>query len=313
MTVEANSALTYLRQVGGYRMKGYWYQWLDPCSKTFRPDTHFDRVIERYEFDRELRRITGDALERIELMLRTSISNVMSKHGGPHWFNDPSFFTMPQRATGTAANKHRDQRQKTWRERLAVEVEQQRPHKPFIKHYRETFDEPALPPSWALSECLSFGSWSVMYPTLKHPTHRKEISRRFRVEDPVVFASWLHAFSVMRNTVFHHGRLVGSLTSVTPKSYHKQDLRFNAARARTFFATATVINYACQSISHGTCWKTELEALFDKYSEIPIESLLGFPSNWSTAPGWRAPHRSAGSELKAAPNSQPTTTSPGPQ
>jgi hypothetical protein len=46
----------------------------------------------------------------------------------------------------------------------------------------------------------------------------------------------------MRNTVFHHGRLLGASTSVTPKSYHKRQLRFDGQQARTFFATATVIN-----------------------------------------------------------------------
>lgn len=80
-----NSAVHYITQVGGYRMKSYWYQWLDPATKTFREGTHFDAVVERYEFDRELRRISAEVLESIEIMART-ISNVMSRHEGPHWF-----------------------------------------------------------------------------------------------------------------------------------------------------------------------------------------------------------------------------------
>ncbi|MGS1110537.1 Abi family protein [Achromobacter anxifer] len=46
----------FLRQIGGYRLKGYWYQWQDAETRRFRGHVHFDQVIRRYEFDRELRR-----------------------------------------------------------------------------------------------------------------------------------------------------------------------------------------------------------------------------------------------------------------
>jgi abortive infection bacteriophage resistance protein len=98
MTIDDASALPYLTQVGGYRMKGCWYQWLDPASKTFRQGVHFDHAIERYAFDRALRRITGDVLERIELLVRASISNVMSQREGPHWFTKDALFQAPRAA-----------------------------------------------------------------------------------------------------------------------------------------------------------------------------------------------------------------------
>lgn len=293
MTVDQVSALPYVVQVGGYRMKGYWYQWQDPASKKFREPVHFDQVIERYEFDRLLRRITGDALERIELMVRATISNVMSKHEGAHWFMKDELFTIStdKRARGEVAPNpdarpsNAPRKLKSLHERVAEEVSRMK-RKPFIEHYQAKYREPALPPSWAISECLSFGSWSTAYPTLKELEYRKEISRRFKVENPDVFASWLHAFSVMRNTVFHHGRLLGALTGVTPKGYHRRDLRFEHHEARTFFASATVINYVCESIKRGPHWKTDLEDLFAKYPAIPIQQALGFPADWTRRPGW---------------------------
>src|SRR5690606_18498076 len=108
-----------------------------------------------YEFDRELRRITSDALERIELMVRTAISNVMSKHEGPHWFTKPALF-MPLAPAPVGAKKGRV----PLIDRIHEEVSRMR-GKPFLEHYRNRYCEPELPPSWAISECLSFGCWST--------------------------------------------------------------------------------------------------------------------------------------------------------
>ncbi|SAH83161.1 Abortive infection bacteriophage resistance protein [Bordetella ansorpii] len=287
MAVDAQTALPYLTQVGGYRMKGYWYQWLDPESKTFRQGTHFDQIIERYEFDRELRRITGDALERIELMVRAAISNVMSKHHGPHWFENAALFIGHTPAPVKVQALQDAKRKKSLVELIAEEVDRMK-KKPFIEHYQKKYKEPALPPSWAISECLSFGSWSTAYPTVADVGLRKEVSRKFKVEDPAVFRTWLHAFSVMRNTVFHHGRLLGANTSVTPAEYRKRDLRFDKEQQRTFYATATIINYVCKSIRRGPRWKSDLEALFAKYPNIPIGPALGFPEDWKNSPAWTA-------------------------
>lgn len=278
MTIDADTALPYLAQVGGYRMKGYWYHWQDRETKRFQPGTDFRHVIERYEFDRELRRITSDALERIELMVRSTISNVMSKHEGPHWFmNDALFAPKPPDRQGD-------------KESLSVRIEREvlrMNRKPFVWHYLDKYSHPSLPPSWAISECLSFGVWSATYPTLASLAYRKEIGRRFKVEEPDVLQSWLHAFSVMRNTVAHHGRLIGAQTGVTPREYKKRRLTFTRDQTRTFFVVASVINYVCQSIHRGPRWKADLLALFAKYPGIPITGGLGFPSDWHDLPAWR--------------------------
>lgn len=286
MAIDSRSALPYLEQVGGYRMKGYWYQWLDQEEKVFRHHASFDQVIERYEFDRELRKITSDALERIELMVRAAISNVMSKHEGPHWFTKPELFKPVGRPAAEGDQENRKQVKKPLLDRVADEVEWMA-RKPFIEHYRSKYCEPSLPPSWAISECLSFGSWSIAYPTLANSQYRKEICRRFRVEEPDVFRSWIHALSVMRNTVAHHGRLLGTMTSVTPREYRSWGLEFATDQSRTFFVTATVINFLCQSIKRGPEWKPELGVLFAKYPGIPIQQGLGFPEGWGNAPGWK--------------------------
>lgn len=277
MEVTPETAMPYLRQVGGYRMKGYWYQWQDPITKQFRPGTHFDQIIYRYEFDRELRRITSDALERIELMARATISNVLSKHEGPHWFMKEGIFL--KQIPG------RDPPITTLLDKICEEVRRVKGSQ-FIEHYLSKYNDPALPPSWAVSECLSFGSWSHAFSYLSNISYKKEISRRFGVEDATVFASWLHAFSVLRNKVAHHSRLLGAKTGVSPREYVKRGLTFDQSVRQTFYSIASAINFVCEHIPRDSHWRTTLEDLFKRYPDIPIGNTLGFPKAWQDGPGW---------------------------
>lgn len=275
LAVDSNAALPYLREIGAYRLKGYWYQWQDCETKRFRNGCHFDQVITQYEFDRRLRRATSDALERIELKVRATISNVLSKHEGPHWFLKQDLFKSRPSVRSRSGF--------SLQTKIKEEIERMR-DKPFIAHYLNNYDVPALPPSWAISECLSFGSWSHTYAYLSSAEYRKQISRRFGVELPEVFTSWLHAFSVLRNTVAHHGRLLGTQTRVTAREYRERGLTFG--NARTFYVAATTINYVCHRIANGPRWRESLESLFAEFPSISIDSALGFPSNWRERSGW---------------------------
>jgi abortive infection bacteriophage resistance protein len=58
-----------LESVSYYRLSGYWF----PFRKTddqFRDNTSFESVWERYVFDRALRLVVMDAVERIEIAVR---------------------------------------------------------------------------------------------------------------------------------------------------------------------------------------------------------------------------------------------------
>ncbi|NOQ51188.1 MAG: hypothetical protein GQ578_03055 [Desulfuromonadaceae bacterium] len=66
----------YLASIGYYRLSAYWLPFeqpsTDPVSRnhSFRPDTDFDQVLSLYIFDRKLRLVVLDALERIEVAVR---------------------------------------------------------------------------------------------------------------------------------------------------------------------------------------------------------------------------------------------------
>lgn len=264
-------ALAYLRGVGAYRLKGYWHQALDPLSKQFKLGYEFEDIRQRCELDREVRAATIEAIDRLEVAIRAAMANYLSLRHSPHWFLEHRIFKPTQRwGIGQMIRK--------------VEDEVSRANgKPFIKHYFDRHDDPYLPPSWAISECVSFGMWSKTYAILRDPNDKKAIAKRFNVDQVEVFQSWIHSLTVLRNLAAHHGQLLNVHLGVAPANYKKAQIRFSDPKS--FFSTATVVHYLLCQTALPHRWKTTLVNTLSAYPRVsPAE--LGFPAGWQTTPGW---------------------------
>ncbi|MFO7606289.1 MAG: Abi family protein [Desulfurivibrionaceae bacterium] len=78
-------AKRYLSHLNYYRLAAYWLPFEeDHPSHRFKPGTQFDIVLEHYIFDRELRLLVMDAIERLEVSLRTRWAYCLSHTYGPH-------------------------------------------------------------------------------------------------------------------------------------------------------------------------------------------------------------------------------------
>ena len=77
-------AIAALERIGYYRLSGYWYPLrtsvvTNPGSARviqddFRSGSELGQIIDLYVFDKKLRLLTLDAIERIEVALRTDIA-----------------------------------------------------------------------------------------------------------------------------------------------------------------------------------------------------------------------------------------------
>lgn len=83
-------ALEYLERIGYYRLSGYWHvmrQWQRDAAgqrvvlDQFKPGTQFQDVVALYVFDKRLRLLVLDALERIEIALRVDLSYRLGQRG----------------------------------------------------------------------------------------------------------------------------------------------------------------------------------------------------------------------------------------
>lgn len=80
MIPDPAAAIHGLQYIGYYRLSAYALSYQD-CTlpgKPFRPGATFDQIVDLYRFDRELRLLVLDAIERIEVALRSTLNNEMA-------------------------------------------------------------------------------------------------------------------------------------------------------------------------------------------------------------------------------------------
>ena len=91
-------AIRHLSNVSYYRMSAYmlYFKKLDAAGNVldeFEEGTTWDNVYDLYKFDRKLRLLIFDAIERIEIALRTQVIYQLSHMYGSHWQNKKNIFS----------------------------------------------------------------------------------------------------------------------------------------------------------------------------------------------------------------------------
>ena len=215
---DQNRTVRYLRHIGYYRLSPYTIPFqVDRTTHSFSPGTTFDGILYVYVFDRQLRLLTIDALERVEVAVRAALSNTMSTHGegGAFWYQNASNY---QSRKGYSTTIERIEAL-TGRERQHTPSDRSeqvdRLHYPdALAHYLDTYSSPATPPSWLVIELLTAGELQHLYASLA-PKYRKTIAREINLPDQVL-QSWLKTYVRVRNICAHHGRLWNRFLGVYP-------------------------------------------------------------------------------------------------
>lgn len=193
-----------LKRIGYYRLSGYWYpfrQYDDVNKKaldTFKEGTKFSDISALYDFDRKLRLLALDAIERIELAIQVNIAYILGKrhpfaHLEPAQFHT-TFITLQKNSTNIEYDEWlSDYKDLVYRAR----------RKTFVKHNIEKYGEL---PIWVAIEVLDFGRLSKLFAGMKIQD-KLEIEKQFGLFSGKDFQTWLRGFNFIRNTAAHHGRL----------------------------------------------------------------------------------------------------------
>ena len=269
----------YLRFISYYRLIGYGLPLEQYDSSGRRLDrykfgTSFEQLLNIYIFDRHLRLLVIDAIERIEVAVRTVIVYEMANTYGSHWYQDATLFKADFDhshfiSEAKRATKHTAE--------MGTSRAAQR--EKFIQHYYDTYHTPELPASWMIAEVLSLGVWSRVYEGLASSRDRKNISRRFNL-GPDTMQSWLHALTYIRNLCAHHSRLYSRKLTLSPKN----DKGMPVEDRQTFAAHAAVIHWFLEIIALGSEWVKRLNRLMKK-PDIELVR-LGFDDNWISNAYW---------------------------
>lgn len=270
-------ALHYLGHLNYYRLGGYWLPFeADHEQHRFAPGVSFDDVLNLYVFDRELRLLVMDAIERVEVSIRTGWAYRLAHRYGPHAHLDAALFKSPGRNWDYIQHLAR------------LEEETRRSHEPFIRHFNERYDEP-LPPIWAAVEIMTLGHISKWYANLRHRADRNAIARRYDM-DETHLCSFLHHLTVIRNLCAHHSRLWNREFTFTFKRPshrpHALAASLNHHDGRRIYNTLAALAWLmdCTSPDHG--WKLRLRELLERY-RIDTRP-MGFPEDFAAMPLWAA-------------------------
>jgi len=290
---DVTAAKDYLQRIGYYRLSGYWHPLRvknHAASKVhkreiredhFVPGSRFEDVARLYIFDKKLRLLALDALERIEMAVRVDIAYRLGKY-------DPCAHEMPKYLHGNFAKKRAKKgrykgqtEHEVWLSKYRQLLKRaQKP--PFIAHHEQEYGGSI--PIWVAIESWDFGLLSRLFAGMQHHD-QQAVAENYGAPDGRAFAQWLRSLNLIRNVSAHHSRLwninILELSPVPPT--WPSGLRHE----RPFFyfcIMQQLLNVICPSSS----WNQRLQHLLE--NEFPQAfDLNGFGvfEGWATWSHWK--------------------------
>lgn len=214
-------ALACLDRIGYYRLSGYWFAFrersqplclLDEQGRkpqkvreerialdTFKDGATFQNAVDLYVFDKQLRLLAMDALERIEVALRVDIAHSLGRL-------DRFAYLKPELLHQEFSSKlDKDSgvtRHHEWLGKHAQLIGRSREE--FVRHNRSKYGLPLA--IWVACEVWDFGTLSTLFHGMRE-AEQDAIARQYGVSNGRVFATWLRSLNYLRNVCAHHSRL----------------------------------------------------------------------------------------------------------
>ncbi|RRD04419.1 Abi family protein [Arachnia propionica] len=212
-----------LQNVGYYRLSGYLFPFReDPLGETgheegrsperYREGTNMVQVVALLDFDRRLRLLVLEAVERIEVALRAKVGYFLGGRD-PFVYEDPSIFTEAflkpeyKEGRGVVTSQHYD-----WLGKVGLCRE--RSKEDFIGHFRDKYENRI--PIWVLTEVLELGHLSSLCKGLRNDL-ATQISVSLGAPTKKFLISWIACMNHVRNIAAHHARLFNRGLVTAPK------------------------------------------------------------------------------------------------
>lgn len=282
-------AIRKIAQVGYYRLSGYWH----PSRRfhierregkrivhhfdEFQQSTSFNAVFQFYLMDKSLRMLMTDALERIEVHLRTIIAHELGRHD-PLAHLDRSNVIRSALAVREDAVAGTLSLHSAWLARHEKLIGQS--HEESIRSHVEA-DKPI--PVWVASEAWDFGAVSKLYSMLT-PSHQDSICARLGIVERNVVDNWLINLNVLRNRCAHHARLCNRRnprTLMLPRRGYFNGLNLDLPAKERFYGLIAVVWYLLKAIGPSSDWLAKVADVVDTMPKLPGLTLksMGFPDD----------------------------------
>lgn len=287
-----DKALDYLQRIGYYRLSGYWFpfrQRSEACCAwprrrkgrnakdgrverialdEFKPGATFRDAVALYVFDKQLRLLVMDALERIEVAFRVDISHTVGEHGAFAYLDPGHLFEAFAQEINqkTGITDHQ-----AWLQKQAVMIN--RSKEEFIRHNKEKYGLPL--PIWIACEVWDFGTLSTLYDGMRQDD-QDQIAARYGVRDGRVLASWLRSLNYLRNVCAHHSRLWNRNMVDQPAKPTTGDVpHFETAwqkghehQLARVFVLLCVMKHLLTTINPSSSWWERLKSLLHAFPDL---------------------------------------------
>lgn len=250
LSANRENLIRHLQEVGYYRLSGCWYIFKrsnisdskDTHDERFIEGTTFDEIWSLYTFDRQLRLLTLDAIERIEVYFRSQLAYELAKETGSFGYLEPE--NLPRLD---------EEEYSEFLERC--ETQYLRSSEPFVRHFKEKYgDSKELPPYWIMVNLMEFGTMLRLYKGASSEI-RNELAGKLGVTTRVL-KSWLVALNTTRNICAHHARLwnkgIGTRPVIPTKEKNPEWYEPFQIRADRTCGILTILSYLLERVAPDT-------------------------------------------------------------
>lgn len=285
----------HLRNIGYYRLSAYMLPFKKrdkdgEVTDEYSDNTCWDNIIDLYRFDRKLRLILFDSIERIEVALRTQLVYQLAHKYGSHWHDNPNLFAVGKKTDKRTGEKIEVDSFKRIQEHVNKQLNGNS-HERFITHYKEKYCSPPTPPAWMTVETMFFSDLSYIFSNLKERRDRVAVAEYFGDLPETIFSSWLHSLNFIRNLCAHHSRVWNKELNIpAAKLNFSKHLQWitnpNTIRLNKIYYVFCIISYLLQTVNPNNTFKEKLKNLFTKFPTINKDH-MGFPTEWENEPLWK--------------------------
>ena len=265
----------YLLNIGYHRLSAYIY----PFYKSPKSDlmlkegTTFEQVLTLYRFDKKLRILLFNEIEKIEVAIRSVLANIGCQElDDRYWITKPEYFANAYRFNQTLA---------------VIEKELASSKEDYIEDFRCNYVE-NYPPAWMITEVLSFGNLNYIYSNIANNRLMKRIGDYFGLK-PQVFTSWLTVLANLRNMCCHHARVWNRdfmLNPAEPRKTSNAWIDTSRIDKKKIFYRLCIIRYFLISVSPNNNLNEKLLDLFVQFPSIDIAAMGGY-KEWQDSLLWK--------------------------
>lgn len=195
---DEKEAKQLLTSVGYFRLKQYISADMLSEEQHFKSGVTFQNIVDRYDFDTEIRNVTFAMCQRVEVTIKATMSQTLSQLYTPV-LPDAAFMNSEFAIA--------------WKRNIQIARSQARQRQePYVSHHWQYYHEF---PIWVDLELSTFGALSHLFSWLQIEA-QKEIAKNFGVQKKYIW-SWLHVLTVVRNLCAHQARLLGNTKILKPR------------------------------------------------------------------------------------------------